>query len=80
MPIPRLYLSPRPVSLSSADPILSKLLGVHNFLCSVSSQQKFEVTDVKALGVSQLLDRSVLQLCVTAQFNLENKGKYIHEA
>ena len=35
--------------------------------------------DIKALGVSQLLDRSVLQLHVTAQFYLENKGKYIPE-
>ena len=66
-----------------------------NFLSSVSSQQIFEVTDVKALSVSQLLDRlsqpsdrSVLQLLdrlvlplrVTAQFYLENKGKYILEA
>ena len=51
--------------------------GVCNFLGSVSSQQKFEVTDVKALCVSQLSDRSVLQLRVTAQFYLENKGKYI---
>ena len=30
--------------------------------------------------VSQLLDGSVLQLRVTAQFYLENKGKYILEA
>lgn len=39
-------------------------------------------TTVTALGqtVSQLLDRSVLQLRVTAQFYLENKGKYILEA
>ena len=56
--------------------------GVCNFLGSVSSQQKFEATDVKALRqtVSQLLDKSVLQLHVTAQFYLENKGKYILEA
>ena len=48
-----------------------------NFLDSVSSQQKFEAMDIKALGqtVSQLLDRSVLQLRVTAQFYLENKRK-----
>ena len=63
------------------------MLGECNFLGSVLSQQKFEVTDVKALGMSQLLDRpchssridqcnsSVLQL-----FYLENKGKYILEA
>ena len=50
--------------------------GVCNFLDSVLSQQKFEVTNVKALGASQL---SVLQLHVTAQFYLENKGKYILE-
>ena len=39
-------------------------------------------TSITALGqtVSQLLDRSVLQLRVTAQFYLENKGKYILEA
>ena len=30
--------------------------------------------------MSQFLDRSMLQLRVTAQFNLENKGKYILEA
>ena len=40
--------------------------GVSNVLGSVSSQQKFEVTD-----------GPVLQLCVTAQFYLESKGKYI---
>ena len=40
--------------------------GVCNFLGSVSSQQKFEVTD-----------GPVLQLCVTAQFYLESKGQYI---
>ena len=61
------------------------------FLSSVSSQQKFEVTDqhysprtdpvtaLKQTG-SQLSDRSVLQLHVTAQFYLENKGKYILHA
>ena len=55
--------------------------GVCNFLGSVSSQQK-RWTSVKALGqaLSQLLGRSVLQLCVAAQFYLENKGKYILEA
>ena len=39
--------------------------GVCNFLGSVSSQQKFEVTDVKALGqnISQLSDR----LCHSSQ-------------
>ena len=52
--------------------------GVCNFLGSVSSQQKFEVTDVKALGRHS--SQTVLQLRVTAQFYLENKGKYILEA
>ena len=47
--------------------------GVCNFLDPVSSQQKFKVTD-------QLLDGPVLQLRVTAQFYLENKGKYILKA
>ena len=58
------------------------VVAVCNFLSSVSPQQKFEATDVKALRqtVSQLSDRSVLQLCVTAQFYLENKGKCIIEA
>ena len=60
-------------------------MGVCNFLGSVSSQQKFEATDVKALGQTmlQLLDRSMLQISeksmlqlhVTAQFYLENKRK-----
>ena len=53
-----------------------------NFLSSVSSQQKFEAMDIKALRqtMSQLSDRSVLQLHVTAQFYLEKKRKYILEA
>ena len=49
------------------------VMGVCNFLSSVSSQQKFEATDFTPLGMSQLLDRSVLQLRVTAQFCLEKK-------
>ena len=43
--------------------------GVCKFLGSMSLQQTFEVAD-----------RPVLQLCVTAQFHLESKGKYILEA
>ena len=39
--------------------------GVCNFLGSVSSQQKFEVTDFEALGVSQLSD-SVTALCYSS--------------
>jgi len=49
------------------------LLRECNFLGFVSSQQKFEAMDVKALGRSQLSDS------VTAQFYLD-KGKYILEA
>ena len=44
------------------------MLGECNFLGSVLSQQKFEATDVKALGASQLSDS------VTAQFYLENEN------
>ena len=65
--------------------------GVCDFLSSVLSQQKFEATDVKALDVSQLSERPCLnsrtdcatapgQISVTANFYLENKGKYILEA
>ena len=43
--------------------------GVCNFLGSVPSQQNSEVTD-----------GPVLQPRVTAQFYLENKGKYIFQA
>ena len=67
--------------LQSRDILLAKVYlakaivrGVCNFLGSVSSQEKFEATDVEALSSSQLLDS------VTAQFYLENKGKYILEA
>ena len=45
--------------------------GACNFLGSVSSQQKFEAMDIKALSASQ----SVLQLHVTVQSYLENKRK-----
>ena len=57
---------------------MATVRGVCNFLGSVSSQQKFEATDVKALGRHSC--QTVLQLRVTAQFYLENKGKYILEA
>ena len=43
--------------------------GLCNFLSPVSLQQKFEATD-----------RPVLQLCVTGQFYLASKGKYILKA
>ena len=87
-----------------------QMSGKYILLSSVSSQQKFEATDVRVLGVSQLsdgpydrsltdgvialrpgqtmlklsglkqamlqlLDRSVLQFCVTALFYLENSRK-----
>ena len=44
---------------------LGNVRGVCNFLGSVSSQQKFEVTDFEALGVSQLSD-SVTALCYSS--------------
>ena len=77
---------PQTVS-SSINFYISIVGGLCHFFGSVLSQQKFEVTDVKALSMSQLSDRpchssridqcysSVLQL-----FYLENKGKYILEA
>ena len=53
--------------------------GECDFLGSVSSQQRFEAVDVKALGASQLLD-SLCYGSLTDQFYLENKGKYILKA
>ena len=54
--------------------------GVCNFLGSVSSQQKFEVTDGPVLQTRVISsDGPVLYLRVTAQFYLESKGKYILE-
>ena len=50
-----------------------------NLLSSVSSRQRFEAIDVKALGVSQLSD-SPCYSSWTDQFYLENKGKYTLEA
>ena len=53
--------------------------GECDLLGSVSSQQKFEARDVKALCLSQLSGRP----CYSSQkdqFNLENKGKYTLEA
>ena len=48
-------------------------------LGSVSSQQRFEAMDVKALGVSELSDNPFYSSW-KAQFYLENKGKYTLEA
>ena len=50
-----------------------------DLLGSVSSQQRFEVIDVKALGMSPLSD-SPCYSSWTDQFYLENKGKYILKA
>ena len=52
------------------------MLGECNFLGSISSQQKFETMDIKALGASQLLD-SPCYSSQTDQFYLDNKGEYI---
>ena len=48
-----------------------------NFLGSVLSQQKFEVTEIKAFRSSQLSDSvtALGQLRVTVQFYLENIKK-----
>ena len=54
------------------------MLGVCDFLGSVLSQQKFEATDIKAFGASQLSDRPCYS-SRTDQSYLENKGKYILE-
>ena len=52
------------------------LLGECNRLGSVSSQHRFEEMDIKALGISHLLDRPYYSSW-TDQFYLVNKGKYI---
>ena len=61
--------------LLSGQCVISSVLSPHN-----TNLKRW--TSVKALGqtVSQLSDRSVLQLLVTAQLYLENKGKYILKA
>ena len=51
------------------------LLGDYKLLDSVSSQ-RFEMTDIKALSMSQLLDSPCYSSQID-QFYLENKGKYI---
>lgn len=48
--------------------------GVCNFLSSVLSQQKFEATDIKALGASQLSDSVTAPSYSSVVF-----GKYILE-
>ena len=67
--------------------VISSVLSCHNknlkqrmlkpLMCHSSQRDR-----ISTLGqtVLQLLDKSVLQLCVTANFYLENKGKYILEA
>ena len=57
---------------------LLNVSGECDLLDSVSSQQRFEVTDVKALGASLLSD-SLCYSSWTDQFYLENEGKYILE-
>ena len=66
----------KPVNLKGNQPwiLIGSVRRLCNFLGSVSSQPKFEVIDVKALGVSQLSDS------FTAEFYLENKGKHILKA
>ena len=49
-----LKLNIQKIKIMASGPIL--VSGECNLLGSVSSQQRFEVTDVKALGTSQLLD------------------------
>ena len=67
-------------SVTSKQPLITNPLptvgGVCNFLSSVSLQQKFEATDQR----SSPSDGPVLQLCATAQFYLENKGKHVLRA
>ena len=58
---------------------LNELSGECNLLGSVLSQQRFEATDIKALGTSQLSDSPCYSSWID-QFYLKNKGKYILEA
>ena len=53
--------------------------GECDHLGSVLSQQRFQATDIKALGESQLSD-SPCYSSRTDQFDFENKRKYILEA
>ena len=64
-------------AVSASSSVL--LLRECSLLSSVSSQQRFEVMDIKALSVSQLSD-SPCYSSRTDQFYLENKGKYILKA
>ena len=55
--------------------------GVCDFLSSVSLQQKFEAMDRPVLRLRVISSYGpALQLCITAQFYLESKGKYILKA
>ena len=51
----------------------------YNLLSSVLSQQRFEVTDIKVLSMSQISDCPCYS-SRTDQFYLENKRKYILDA
>ena len=59
-----------------AEDSTSLMSGECNHLGSVSSQQRFEATDIKVLAASQLSD-SPCYGSWADQFYLENKGKYI---
>ena len=75
----KIVMSRRSVGDIDEIRLAMNLSGECNLLGSVSSQQKFEARDVKALCLSQLSGRP----CYSSQkdqFNLENKGKYILEA
>ena len=55
--------------------------GVCDFLSSVSLQQKFEAMDRPVLRLRVISSYGpALHLCITAQFYLESKGKYILKA
>ena len=58
----------------SGECVISLVLSRHN------KNLKRRMLKPSRQTMSKLLDRSVLQLRVTAQFYLENKGKYILEA
>ena len=74
-----LKLNIQKIKIMASGPIL--VSGECNLLGSVSSQQRFEVTDIKALGTVlrswTVLVIALRQISVTALFYLEN-SKRIH--
>ena len=80
----RLFVIPWTAARQSSLPFtisqsLLKLISVGevcNFIGSVSSQRNFEVTDQRYSPQTYLVT-ALGQIGVTAQFYLENKGKYI---